>query len=607
MNKRWQISEDNVTWTRDVVPQNAGKLRITETRDLDAAQVFFRRKLSSPIIFWKDDFTYFKGFERRASGRCQTLYVRLQLQCGAAWQTFWTGEFSTGSGKWNYAECFFEVKPETVDRYTCLLKKKDVKRNLLQVAPVTVNVVSVPSLEFLVCQYSGGSFGCPIPTGFVAAHIWTPISPIQLGVLWREVVTTECVGGSPSEPEGAGWMLDTDDCATTGSAKYYRTPVISWPFGDPVIFLDGDGYPEPPDNSCSSWLNIGSYDYSINPPGIVPFYVCLSQGTPTVIDTARPMKECVEFILEGTECGLEGVRSDLFNWNPQGDAPGYVAGLDYVTGLASERSALLFVQKSDAKDPGASNPATIGEMTFKELVQLFLAMQCFYFIDRDGYLRVEHWTYFVLQDGFNLTDFTRVNEPLMYSHLSEAVPQVERLTAMEALSRDFVGKDIIYSGPCVGSEGDGTKEYVLGKITTDITFVLSDPDEISSEGFVVLASAYDGSEYNVIISPGAITGNYVSNAPMSTANIMRDYWTWNRFLPSANMNGVDVDFDDIRPNVEQQSVRAGMCCKVLRFDATETIGTDLSAILGDARAQVEDVEYDLSTDRVEFTLRYAYK
>ena len=104
------------------------------------------------------------------------------------------------------------------------------------------------------------------------------------------------------------------------------------------------------------------------------------------------MEGAAEYLVEQTGCPIEGVRSDFFGWDAPGDAPGYVAGENYVTGEVTQTEGLMMVQKSDVMDPSASNPATIGEMTFKEFMSMLRIMfDCYWDIDANGYIRIEHW------------------------------------------------------------------------------------------------------------------------------------------------------------------------------------------------------------------------
>lgn len=611
MDKRWQLSFDGGTTYADCSPLNGGSLNINQARDLEKGQIFFRDVLSGALKFGDDDYASINEWRRQPPQRCQPIYVRLQLRCGGIWQTRWTGSFAASSGKWSIARCQVEVKPNTVDRYSCLLDKAKVKVNLLQAEKVTSTVIVLPSLEFASCFISGG-----YPVGCEEYQIngWTIGAQATLPgcladpddtfayVFWRERVTTECVGGNPVPPPGVGWTLLVNECAMNGTATYVRPPTITWTFGDPVIGIVVDGVPMPPDSDCF-YVYAGTVEGSpfCDP---YPLFVCLNNADTETITGSRKIEAAINFMLSQLGCDTTSVRSDLFYWDPLGDAPGFVNGLDYVTGRVTQVDHLLLTQKTDFATPLPSNPATIGEMTFEDMMKALGTMfQVFWNIDDDGALRIEHWKYWIGPAGIDLANMQDVNEKLIYESLSDTIPRVERMEFMEAQSRDFVGKDIVYSGPCV--TGNEVKEYTPGRISTDVSFVLAEPAAISREGFVFTATSFNGATYDTIIDAGAITGNFLSNAPLSTANLERDYWTWNRYLPEGEMNGQDVTFNGYMPNVEQEEVTFTMCCDALNFDPLKTIGSELGSELG-TRGVVQTTSWNLKSNRINAVLRYAY-
>lgn len=631
MKKRWQISSDGGTVWRTVHPINGDKHRISQERDLETGCIGFRKKLTSDLVFQDnqrlgiDDYTYLRAFEEDPDLRCSELLVALQFQCSGTWTEFYRGKFSAGSCKWELGACVVTVKPETVDKYTCLLEKAKVKRNILQAAVVDASYVALPSLEFGTCTTlgfiptplgdcdeffgPGGTPSDPPIDGWQGATTsQVAPGPSQVNFYWRERVETECVGGSPSPPPGVGWSMLQDNCATTGTAIYVRQPLISWPFDPPSAGTIVDGINTPPDTTCQwVFMGMGGIDDPFTPDNdAVPYYVCIDSATQTEINRARTLQSATEYIIEESGCDLLGTRSDFFDWNAPGDAPGYVSGENYITGTTSQTDALVILQKSDVIDPNASNPATIGEITFLEMMTALRVMfRCYWDIDDDGYVRIEHWHYWLYQQGLDLPVMydAKVIEPLTYTHLGDEIPRIERAVFMEAQGRDFVGKDILYSGPCVNTEE--VKEWSPGKITTDVSFIDTDPTSISKDGFVILAADLASGVYQTIVDVGAITGNFTSNAPLSWANLERDFWTWDRYLPTGNMNGADVAFDGYLPNIEQEQVSVTLCCELLTFDPSETVNTSLGERL-DAEAIVESVQHDIPANRTRLTMRYAY-
>ena len=480
MEQRWTLSfNDGATWPSTVVPLNGSKLTIVQERDLENGQIFFRKKINSAIRFGKGDYQQFLDIERQGASRCNTILVRVELKCANTWQELWRGKFSTGSGKFELDRCVFEVKPDTVDRYTCMLEIYDNLKNVLEVSP---------------------------------------------------------------------------------------TPIEAFFPGPPIPF-------------------VRPYDF------------------------ARYFEEVAQFLVDELDCDLGEVQSDFFEWNAPGTAPGYSPGINYVTGGTNQLDRLYILQKTDAIGvTPPSNEATIGEMSLKQMFSYLRSMFNVYWdIDDDGNIRIEHWKYWVFPVGIDVRTFTKNIEPFTYNHLSLEIPRYEKFKWAEAGGVDFIGKDIVYSGPCVLTDGrDAVKETAI-PITTDWLFLVSAGNTVAPNGFAVFATATNSPSPDLVINAtGALTGNTQVNAPLSWANLHRDYFTWNRYLQYGNMNGVDVQFDGWQPNIEQEGVGVPLCCDILTFDPKDQIVSRLGQAIGNINAVVEEAEYSLHDYRLRMKLRYSY-
>lgn len=631
MNKRWQVSTDQVTWDREVVPLNASKLKITESRDLDSGQIFFRKKLSTAIQFWGrspgNDYGYFRTFERSESRRCQPIYIRLQLYCNGSWSTFWTGVFSTGAGKWDLDQCTFEVKPETVDRYTCILQHLKDQKNILDAPAYLTMVHSGPGLEFYACSYEFvDEVGplCTNPTGtgwtYMDAYV-IDMTPLYLAPTWvRKRAKTICQGGSPSPPDDSGWTLLSNDCATDGTATYVKG-LTSEELGE--LIVDGSIFPDLQPGTCVggvSYPPTEAYGQPFNEFSRIELFDCTHPIHPSMwlfisfrrVDTdiigsgasrtGRRLRDVADLLL--SDCFEAGsVVSDFFGINPAGDADGYVAGENYVTRLATTTEDIVICQKSDVVSLGSSNAATKGVMSMEELLTALFAMfRIAWDIDDDGNFRIEHISYWTRQQGIELSDLTRVNEYLLYEHGATDVPRIERLKFMEQSGEDFQGEDILYDSQCASEK---VEEISPGKVTTDVGLILSDPEAVSKDGFVFLSASYGSGIYSTVTGTGVLSGDVIWNAPFAKANLQDAFWRHDRYLPSGNMNGEDVDFDGSKDSITQETTRASFCCVAKSIDAKKSIGTALGTALG-VRATVVSITYDLSVDRVEFEFSYPY-
>jgi hypothetical protein len=616
------------TWSvyQEVHPLNLAKF--SEEPDLNIGLVGRRRKLNTDLVFTGTDYTFFLHYQRRRGSRCTPFYIRREWKCGGQWQTVWTGVFSVGAGEWDHDQCLFSVRPEPVDRYTCLLRALNEKVNLMRVEPVTATAVIVPSLELGVCVVTlNFPIGCE---GFDQDEWTTGHSQIvpytcagggtyQAGIFWREKQATECINGNPVPPLGAGWVLLENNCATTGYATYVRNSTIAWSFGDATVVESASTIADPPDDTCA-WAYAGyiSIPDDVDPfctgPLYNHFWVCLNAGDTVEYGRARRVVDCANYLIDQAGCpDVSEVVSDFFEWSAPGDTPGYFATINYLTGELSQVNHLLLLQKSDAIDPNASNPATIGEMTMKEFLQMLRsAFQVYWLVDDQGRMRIEHWTAWHSEVGLDLTatgnlDENSLIEPMAYRATTEEAPRIERLTFAEAQGRDFVGSDIRYDSPCVGPDNTEEKVQAAGEVTTDLSYINADPDAIAKTGFVLLACReLDSGDYEVIIDNGAITGNFTSNAPLATANLQQAFWRHNRPLWEGRMNGTEQTFIGVAPNYQQSAVQARLCCELLRLKQGEVARTNLGVrYFASAAAIIAKLEVDEETDWTTLTLRYA--
>lgn len=605
------------TYTTQVYPANTADVRFVQEQDLEGGQIFFRTKLNTDLVFGgvhrKADWDRF--WTARQKQPCRPYYIRMEERQGGLWRVIWTGRFAAAGGNFDLDDCLFRVRPDVVDRYTCLLAAMDRKVNILRIEPLTTKVINIPALEWGCCIQTFSLLNCTdfydgfsmLRDEWTVAHSQTEVDCTAaswlLGVYWRERLVTECVGGNPVPPPGSGWVLLENNCVLNGTATYVRNSTISYTFGAAVPGTFADGNPIPPDDTCV-WQYVGAVEPNPFCPGLIPYFVCLSAGASTSYTRSRNLQDAAEFILRQTGCLLSGVSSDLLEWDPIGDAPGYAPGINYVTGGANQINHLTVLQKSDAIDPAATNPATIGEMTMKELLLLLnVAFQAFWDIDDDGVLRIEHYTYWTEPIGLDLGTVPDAVQPLAFAPKRETTPKQERAVWMEAQGRDFIGADILYSGPCVSDEA-GVKEYTAGRITTDIAFVDNDPDAISKDGFVVLATAFDGADYLTILGTGAISGNVITNAPMSWANLQAAFWLDNRYLPTGKMNNELSDFG-IRTTILQSQVRVP-CQNFRLWDPRKRVAGALADRLGLDAGVVEKAEWNPARELLTLTIGYPF-
>ena len=571
----------------------------------------FSKECSTEFTFREDDFSVIYSIEI-GELRCEAITFEIQKSCdkGVTYSTHWTGEFSLNDGEFNIDRCTFKTKMSVVDKYTCLNSKKGKKINVLNTERINISGQhqEIPSdIQFYICVEGDcdpvsvargtlvytdnyrvdGTAGNVIQPFLVYANEFITINkidgvayPPSSDVAW-ELISETSTQASYSRPYVGGTMSIAIKQPPGVSAGYFFNCAPQYPVPDTIA-----GY--------SSYIPITyglkfyGYEYPFNgiyypDAGWNIQYQCqnLYYALPlSSYNTFHYLYDCIVYILNQICPDITGVVSDFFEWNPVGDAPGYVAGKNYVTLDGNKVNRLAISQKSDVRTYHPDQYATIGEISFDELISdLINTFNLDWFIDSSGNFRIEHVSYFTSVLGYNSTtsphdEFNNSNQ--VYNYAKEKMPNREQFSFMEAQGNDFKGKDITYSGACIqsddNSDGAGSKQYIVKNFTTDLNYIENYPNQISNKGFVMVAC--DESN-NVINEIGLITGYITNNAHLSWANLHYNYWRHGRVLLEGNMNGALTSFFTAIENKIQKNVKLKICCGE-EFDPTgKLIQTEL--------------------------------
>lgn len=269
----------------------------------------------------------------------------------------------------------------------------------------------------------------------------------------------------------------------------------------------------------------------------------------------------------------------------------------------NDLSNLMIMQKSDAMFVDGietSNPATLGVITFKQLMQQLWAMFQVTWLIQDSVLYIEHIRFFkenfsydaIQTVGLDLTvEYPEALKGTFSYSYDNKVALREKFSFAEAWNWDFVGTDINY----VDYISDGeTEDYLATLITTDI-----DPtylDNASKEGFVLF---HCDSDNRVISTIGQLTQISLPNAHLGWANLHNAYWRHNRQLPIGNMNNEAIGFSaPQRKRKKQIPIRFPYC--VDEFEPL--INMPVRTTMGDG--EIMSAEYEIRTGHVTIELAY---
>lgn len=559
-------------------------------------QLFFRRKYSGELTFKGVDFDYLKG-RYDLNYYCDIYELLIEKKVNGDYEVDWTGYFSMTDGKFDFERCEFKVSPSTQDKYTNLLDNYDTEFNLLKQNAIFLSSYSSTFYIFidwndelesgipvgLFTNYfadNGGTFSIYfdliykqfVDEPIVDSPRWYGLYAAEVKKVKRDVV-----------PSGSGWSknaeIDEFDIYVRDFSNNNSMPTtgqVLWTADtlpideDYTTILDQSpnelGYP-------GNWLKVSKLNY-------VTAWVRSDYYSGAKIDTdntftyrGRSLNESIRYLLNKTS-------PDYFI-NPVLNSGFLQSNTNPVTTSSSFTNNLFLVQKSDAKRPTSSNPATIGNISLSKLLSiLYNAFQLLWYLNDDNEFCIVHVSEIGTLTGLDITQSPYIsttankksiefNKSLLYRY--------EIWRFMEQNGNDFVGNNIEYNELCTIKESNAkTKQYSLENITTDLAYIQSYPEKIDDNGFLLLST--DGTTVKNDI--GEITGSNQLNGHLSLANLHENYWRHNRILKTGKMNGVDTIFtttQKIRKLLEHQIV----LCE--EFNPNDTVVTELgNAVVNEA-------------------------
>lgn len=537
------------------------------------------RRLTTELVFAGADFDlFYDNYE--VSGLCATLPIEIRYQGSA----FYNGilRVSPDRGKWDVSNCRYRTNIEPSGDWQCLFDGWEDEFNIFTpVSEVTVNTFLGTLTEYTCGPVSAGApitvngyfeqnvSGCL--AGTLDAYSLKRARIEQSGAVYNhyatwvtELITLSCSGGSPVTPPGDGWVLITDNCPT--NATYGRAP---------QMIYDGD-YRE---SSGLYWDN----------------RYLVAGGDVTEIDNAVPLND----LLEAVHPCSGDVVSDFFGINPDATYPSGSAA--YTEALANLQSVVIF-QKSDVKLANASNNATIGRWTLRELLNsLKTQFNIEWRVQAGGILRIEHVSYFERSQGLDLTsgaNATRIAGLYSYEYDGDGIARYETWEFMEGASNLFNARRIEY-GDCVGPDAPEQIVNRADRVNNDIGYIQASPDQIADDGFVFANTYVSGGNYYFVTEASEFGGDLLFNGHMSWPNLMEHYHRWRRPLPTGTLNNVLQDFESSIPRKQQAEVSIFMSPTTFStFDSGNLVKTQLGW------GEIVNLRYSAASCRLSLKIRH---
>jgi hypothetical protein len=223
---------------------------------------------------------------------------------------------------------------------------------------------------------------------------------------------------------------------------------------------------------------------------------------------------------------------------------------------------LTLAQKSDIKRPDATNPATVGNLSFKGLMDMLKMFNLFWSFDGTT-VRIEHYDYWQGTVGLDLRTQSISAKQNKYSYIKRSMPMNEKFSFMEASDTNYTEHIISYDPDC--TDKGATNEFKFN-ITTDLDYIYdcvnldsgAGADLISDDGWVILANSLSGGNYYVYYGTAYNNAVASNNYVCSWSYLLRTLFMHGRVLISGEIDGSPIDFISVI-KTKKQDIKAIVC------------------------------------------------
>lgn len=620
-----------INGTQKTLVNPGGDWKIKPTREENS--IGFRFKFSGSIVLTDKDFDVIRAVE--LTDKFKKLYLEIWREVDGFYQKFWYGYFTPFTCQWNLQDSRVEFTPTVIDDYTNLIEGFEVEKNILEIDPADsfsgfvvgdteiltftqdIDLTAPPSGNYAV------SYSPPdIPyIGFYNGATQNNREYQHNGMFWEPYVlnvytTTQMQAEAPAfyhkpnyaiTPAQIGANLTDIQDILNASFILYRMNYE--PLGGSFyrvtmslirqikITKDLNGVAQPP--STGTWIDVGAttiaglaahkyvrkvteFNLLLNNTmqfGLIErqdgsFTYHRSPSAGSVYDSGRWLTDAIQYFLDDFALTLKSdfLQSDV---NP-------------VTGESKNPTKLLqILQKSDAKYPAATEPATIGNYKFSDLVSdLCVLFNLRWWVD-GSYFRMEHVSNLPESNDVDGTAYDGNRNARAYSYDADNIPRKQTLSFMDETDDiDFAGLPIEYSAENTsGRNKDNTLELRASYISTDLAQMVLSPSEVNNSGFALVSVEDNNGVYSVRDDIGILTGANKSNGYLTASNLISKFYNHDMPLPTAIVNGEEKTFASTQKRRKQENITFPYA----DIDGFSLVKTELGW------GEIDDAELDIKT------------
>lgn len=557
----------------DVTPINSG---LKYRWQLEDGTRFYRKRLTTKLLFKFSDYTFFKGLYDL--GTCNDIVLTIEVFCGGAWATEYTGRIIISDGDYHLDRCevIYSILPN--DKYECFARALKTPLNFLDYGTKVTLQTIYGAVETTTCTYNGAEFGSPTLKQFFKSCWFGGTQEINIGftpeadVAWRPIEHNQ--------------DFDTPTSGQLQLVTTWARETVTYPGGPPP----GNGWYNTTGNVWVRPVLYGKViqdEFNYTP---VDQYNFEAEVADVDISNGRALAEIIPLIVDALDCDIAQVKSNFFGINPPGDNPSNDA-YDWAADYAEE---MLLFQKSDIVRASATADAIRLTMTLGDLFTAMRdSMNVYWALEPSGAdfnLRIEHWTYFDGQNGIDLTtlDGGIYAEGSNQFSAEGSIPALEKFAYQESFSDNFLEKQIEYPQAC--SDSDNVIDYALGQLCADVGGLL-DNDDAGLRGFVLVSAFAIAADTYLIDNT-----NNEANGAMAWRVLFPALWAYGRYGPEATTTAGAFTVASVRKRKAQIPIKFKYCCDSGEPNPTELIQTGLGW------GQVKDMDLDTERDTMTVNL-----
>lgn len=290
-------------------------------------------------------------------------------------------------------------------------------------------------------------------------------------------------------------------------------------------------------------------------------------GTKTMtLRTAYPIWSVISVLLNAINAGV----------THQGSATYSQFLYDTTNPLTHRTNRMLLISpKSNLLAGEFSQPAMKASVTLKDIMEMLRGVYgCYWHID-NGKFCIEHTDYYrqggnygPMTLGYSLPGMKARNGESWgygvnrYRYEKERMPQTFQYGWMDDVTEAFTGKPVRMMSPYV-DEGS-TEEVTVSMFTSDVDFMLLNPQGMSKDGFVLLAGEASGGDYVLPVVnvpsgwwPWVTKTLYLQNGDLAFCMLQTNYLTYDMPARNIEMNGQQTTAQAVR-RTKVQEVRMPM-------------------------------------------------